>query len=773
MGTAAAQSLRLVQTIRGSVTDVNTGQPLPGATVTLPGTEPLQGTATDENGNFRLTEVPIGRHTVRIRMLGYDEQTLPDVLVSSGKQAELNVRLAETLVQTREVEITDKKNLAKGSDEMNLISARSFSPEEMLRYAGNVNDPARMVTNFPGVQGDPSNANNNIIVRGNSPRGLLWRMEGMEMPNPNHFSSEGASGGAISMLNPNVLRTSDFLTGAFPAQYGNATSGVFDLGLRKGNADKREYTAQAGIMGIEAQAEGPFHQGGKGGSYLANYRYSTTGVFKAIGFNISGDATPVYQDGAFKIWLPVKRGSIVVYGMGGYNGGENLQRDRADRIRERDRGNQGMWTTGVRYNLPLNPGLTLETNVNSSGTYAYLDIQGNPKDSNLAFFALHREKNTYANFRLAETVYGKLNAAHTYRFGVIASSLNYRVNTRQYNYQTDQLETYFDQGGSTFLGQAFAAWQYRPSESVTLNAGLHSTWFALNKQVLVEPRLSASWQAAPRHTFSLGVGLHSRVEPISLYFVQVRQADGSLFQPNRNLGISRSAHAVASHLYTLREGLNLKTEAYYQHLFQVPVGVDTNGYYSLLNQTEVYTNQKLVNEGQGRNYGMDIGVERTFRDGWYVSASQALFRSEYKTPSQGWKYSRYDNRYVTNLIAGKEFVLGARNGKQRTLLTNFRFVYTGGFLFTPLDMARSEATGSSVYDNNQYNSRRGRDFTRVDFSIGIRTNRKRSTQTLKLDVQNALNQQTILGEIYNTYREEKQTPYSFGIIPNLSYRVEF
>ncbi|MEL6358302.1 MAG: TonB-dependent receptor, partial [Bacteroidota bacterium] len=160
-----------------------------------------------------------------------------------------------------------------------------------------------------------------IIIRGNSPRGLLWRMEGIEIPNPNHFSEEGASGGGISALSVNVLANSDFFTGAFPAEYGNAASGVFDLSLRKGNNEKREYAFQAGVLGLDLAAEGPIGAPG-GASYLANYRYSTLSILSTLGVNITGDGDQTdFQDATFKIQVPTtKDGYLSLWGLGGKSG---------------------------------------------------------------------------------------------------------------------------------------------------------------------------------------------------------------------------------------------------------------------------------------------------------------------------------------------------------------------------------------------------------------------------------------------------------------------
>ncbi len=240
----SAQSL--TQTIRGKVIDKQSKSPLPGATIQLMGVEPIQGTLADEEGNFRLSQVPVGRRTLKVRYVGYNEQIISDLVIGSAKEVIVTIELEESLVQTEEVVVTADTEKDKANNELAFISARTFNIDETRRYAGNRNDPARMAANFAGVSG-ADDARNDIIIRGNSPIGLLWRLEGIAIPNPNHFSGLGTTGGPVSILNNNLLTSSDFFTSAFPAEYGNATSGVFDIKMRPGNNEQHELTGQVGF----------------------------------------------------------------------------------------------------------------------------------------------------------------------------------------------------------------------------------------------------------------------------------------------------------------------------------------------------------------------------------------------------------------------------------------------------------------------------------------------------------------------------------------------
>lgn len=253
-----SQSQGLTQRIRGAVTDQILSRPLTGATVTLldEGGREERSTITDSNGNFYFRDVPIGRRQLRISHIGFKESVLDNILVEAGKESVLNIPLEAAAHTENEVVVRAGSRRNRPLNEMSVVSSRAFTVEETQKFPAAVNDPLRMATSFAGVIA-PFDGNNDIVIRGNSPTGLLWRMEGVDIPNPNHFSSAASSGGGISILSAQLLSNSDFLTGAFPSEYGDALSGVFDLHLRKGNNEKREYTLQAGVLGLDASAEGP------------------------------------------------------------------------------------------------------------------------------------------------------------------------------------------------------------------------------------------------------------------------------------------------------------------------------------------------------------------------------------------------------------------------------------------------------------------------------------------------------------------------------------
>ena len=298
------------QTVRGKIIDIESQSPIPGVMVMIADSEPQIVSVSNEAGIFRLENVPVGRITVRAMLIGYDFAEFRDIELKSGKEMVLTIEMTEKVEDIDEVVVTANRK-DKPINEMASVSARSFTVEETERYAGTWLDPARMAANYAGVMA-VGDQRNDIIIRGNSPLGLLWKLEGVSIPNPNHFGTLGTTGGPISILNNNLLDNSDFFTGAFPAEYGNALSGVFDLKLRKGNNENYEFTAQAGMNGLEFGAEGPFSKKSKG-SYLFNYRYSTLAIFDYLDIHFGVSGVPEFQDLSYKVNLPTEKAELFHY----------------------------------------------------------------------------------------------------------------------------------------------------------------------------------------------------------------------------------------------------------------------------------------------------------------------------------------------------------------------------------------------------------------------------------------------------------------------------
>ncbi|MEO6288113.1 MAG: TonB-dependent receptor [Dyadobacter sp.] len=758
---ALAHAQQPTQTVKGRVIDTESQQPVIGANVIITSLNPIVGAATDTEGNFRIENVPVGRHSFKITSVGYDDASLQEINVGSGKEVELNIKLTESFRALNEVVIKAQKENGAPLNDMVSVSGRSFTVDQTKRFAAAVNDPARMALSFAGVATN-DDGSNQIVIRGNSPKGMLWRMEGVEIPNPNHFAQEGSSGGGISALSANVLGNSDFLTGAFPAEYGNATSGVFDLKLRKGNNEKREYALQAGILGLDFAAEGPI--GPKGGaSYLANYRYSTLSVLNKIGVNLNGDASIDFQDAAFKVYIPYDEKVVVtVWGMGGLS--TSTVDD--DEFKEKFKSNRGM--IGVNYLRYINNRSYMENIVSYSATSQTGDFY----DKDLK--ATYQQNFVNQALRISSLYNYKVNARNTVRLGIIVNHLDFNLFDR--DDEDGPFRVNVDGKGNTQLFQGYAQWKSRVSPTVTINAGLHGMLLGLNNQHSIEPRLGMKWSVAPKSTISFGAGLHSKTESISTYFAQVKIPDGKTDLLNKNLKLTKSAHLVLGYEFRPTSSWRILGETYYQHHYNVPIGPANTTTPLLLHNSQIneisgVVSDSLTSDGKGRSYGVELTVEKALTGGFYLMSTTSLYQSKYTGRDGIERDSRFNGQYVQNVLAGKEWKVG--KNKTNIFAANIKLLAAGGNRTTPIDLAKSRETGKTERDWTRSYSEQLPHYFRSDLRVSYTKNKRRTTSTISLDIQNVTNRLNAYDQHYDRKKDRVELITQTGLLPILNYRLEF
>lgn len=754
----------LSQTIRGQVIDAESQIPLIGANVVIIDSDPLIGAATDQDGNFRIKEVPVGRHSIKISYLGYETAFIHELLVGSGKEIVLTIKLTESVLLTEGVTITAEPDKGEALNDMAVVSARMFTVEETKRYAASVNDPARMAMNFAGVAAN-SDLQNDIVIRGNSPRGLLWRVEGIEVPNPNHFSSTGSSGGGISILSANMLTNSDFFTGAFPAEYGNALSGVFDIKLRNGNNEKREYALQAGVLGVDFALEGPFSKD-YNGSYLVNYRYSTLAIFDLLNIDVVGDAVPKFEDLSFKLKFPTKKlGSFSIWGLGG----KSNQAETTDTYQYDFRSDMG--AIGAGHTFFINSKTFVESVVSltkSRGAY----IENQYDDPNLPEL-VYQDNLVNSAFRASSMINRKFDAKNTVRAGVIFSQLGFNLFSE--GEDESVIKRYIDNRGSTQLYQTYAQWKYRFNEKLTLNTGLHYSLFGLNKKQSLEPRAGLKWQFAPNQSLNAGFGVHSRLHDMTIYFAQ-RFVGDRFEQINKNLDLLKAYHYVIGYDRTIGSDLHLKVESYYQQLTNVPIAPSfyndpEKQAFSALNINQGFTSDSLVSDGTGRNYGLEVTLEKFFTNNWYFLTTTSLFQSKYRGRDGIERNTRFNNQYIFNVLGGKEFEVGKT--KNNLIGINTKLVWVGGNRVVPVDLESSYNEGRAVYFWNQAFEEKVPDYFRIDLRISYRKNRPKHSSIISLDIQNATNRENFYTQFFDEDDLSIERVTQLGLLPVLNYRLEF
>ncbi len=772
-------------TIKGTVIDQQSEIPLIGAAVELLNVEAATGTVTDIDGYFTLKDVPLGRNVIRVSYLGYESITLPNIEVGSGKDVQLSISLQESVNQMQEIVVTAETIKDQAQNEMATVSARQFSVEEVNRYSGGRSDVARLASNFAGVSA-PDDSRNDIVIRGNSPTGVLWRLEGIPIPNPNHFSTFGTTGSPVSALNPNLLRNSDFLTSAFPAEYGNANAGVFDLGFRNGNKDNTEYTFQVGAFsGLEAMVEGPV--GKKGGSYVVAGRYSFIGLIGSAG---GTTATPNYQDLSFKVDLGnTNAGRFTLFGIGGRSDitflGEDIDPDDLFAAEDEDAYvTGGFGLMGLKHNLIIGKNTYLRTVIGGSyrGNQFEQDRYFNLGTADEFKLRLTEVDNSETRFTISSYLNSKLSAKQTIRAGVLYENFSNDANFIDRDGRPDldgdgepDWFTVYDFNGSFGLVQPFVQTMYRLTEDLSFNGGIHAQYSTLNEQFVVEPRASLTYALSPSNKLTLGYGMHNQTAPLPILFLN-EDVEGELLQTNKDLDFVRSQHYVLAYDAKLAKDWRLKTELYYQGIDRAPVEQDPTSYSTLTEGASfVFSDDKtsLVSEGTGFNRGIELTLEKFYSKGYHLLTTASFFESKYEGSDGIERSTPFDNGYVVNLLAGREFKIG--KAKRNALVIDTKFTTAGGRWYTPVNLEASRQFDVEVLEEDKAFSLQYDDYFRWDVKLGIKLNsaKKKISHQFYLDLQNVTNRENVFLRQYNRLTQNVDQTNQIGFFPDFLYRVQF
>jgi len=783
------------QTIRGKVVDKESQSTIIGANVIVV-TEKgaLKGAATDIDGNYRIEGVSLGRHKVKFSFTGYKDR-LVSVIVNSGKENIINIELEESFTLMNEVEITANDGSRGVKNEMALVSVTSFSVEETEKYAGSRGDPARMACNFAGVQGS-DDSRNDIVVRGNSPLGVLWRVEGIDIPNPNHFSIAGSSGGPVGIINNKVMANSDFFTGAFPAEYGNSISGVFDLKLRNGNNEKHEFSGQFGFLGTELMAEGPISKKSRS-SYLIAYRYSTLSLFGSFGIGVGTDAIPNYQDLSFKLNFPQKKGgTLSFFGISGMSNidimlsdQEKPDPDQLELYGQQDRDQffaTGMGVVGVTYLKPIGNKAYWKTTLSASieNNHALHNIFQRHVDSTTGNYKID-DLYTILNYNFRQTKYSlstflnrKIGKQDVIKFGVNTDMIvvSYIDSIFRDQEIPRRWETRWNHDGTSFLIQPYIQWKHKFSETFVMNFGLHNQTFSqTGESSIVEPRLGMKWNVDENQIITAGAGFHSQLQPMYSYFYTTPATVGA---PNTlhndKMKFTESFHSVIGYSNVISKGFFFKSEAYYQHLYNIPVTVAPSSF-SMVNQGGGFGRvfpDSLENTGTGRNVGIEITVQKYFSKTFFTMLTGAIYDSKYKGSDGIERNTSYNGNFAANLLLGKELKVGERG----VLSIGSKVSWAGGRRYGLVDTIASAALKEVVYLDDQFNDFQFKDYFRLDLKVNYRINTKKLTHEFGLDIVNILGTKNLLNL---TYAPTPDNPtritenQQLGFFPIFYYRVDF
>ena len=754
-----------MQVIRGTVTDGASGQPLSGAVVELE--DGPAGTSTDDAGGFVLPRVPIGRHTVRVHHKGYQPAVLKEVLVGSAREVYLEVTLTERVISLDEVEVTPRVNKSGALNAMALLGGQLFSVEEAGRFAGGMDDPARLVSGYAGVA-TPNISNNGISIRGNAPSLLQWRLEGVEIPNPNHFADvDVLGGGFLSALSSHVLGNSDFFVGAFPAEYSNAVSGVFDMQLRPGSSRSYQHTFQLGMLGIDLASEGPISRKA-GSSYLVNYRYSTTGLLEKLRPEEDMGGTLGYQDLNVKLNFPTaKGGAFTVWGLGFVDEVKPVPDDPEAREYAEEgilsAAKQKSGAAGISYrHLFADRRTSLKTTLAATHLGNRIDESFYDPDDRKSPRTDLTARTT--NVILTAILNHKFGTRHTNRTGFTWTHMHYDMDFDFTPVFGGPLENYARSSEGTDLVSAFTSSLVALRPDLALTAGLNVQHLRLNGRTTVEPRAGLRWEVTPRSSLAMGYGLHSRMEKPDVYFV--KGGNGTL--PNKDLAFTKSHHIMFSYVYRIAEDMSLKIDPYFQSLFDVPI--TENGGYSILNRKEFYITELLVSKGRGRNYGVDVTFSKYLTGGMYYMATASLFDSRYRAGDGRWYNTRYNRKFIVNALIGKEWMFN-----RDMLGINLKGSLLGGQRYTPVDMpATLQHPDREVqYDGTQMYRKQFPARFIGDFTVSYRLNRRRVAHEFAVKSVNATGQKEYINHRYNLKTGRIEPYFTATSLFNISYQLAF
>ena len=759
------------QTVRGKVVDTDSKVAIPFASIQLVDSLHLIGTVCDESGKFRLENIPLGRQSFIISCMGYETGYLNNVDITIGKEVVLGVELQESITNLNEVVVTAKRDKRKPVNDFATISARSFSVEETNRYAASIGDPARQALNFAGVTNNGNDLSNEIVVRGNSPRAFLWRLEGIEIPNPNHFAYLGNSVGSVSMLSSNILATSDFYTAAFPGEFGNAISGVFDLSFRKGNNEQYETRIAAGFLGLEVAAEGPVSKS-HGASFILNYRYSTLSVLDALGIKVVGDALPNYQDLSFNLNFPLKKaGTLKIYGLGGrswfkygdtesYGGGI---------IKETATEKAKTAIVGIKHRIFVSDKSFIQTSINYSWKKA--DVSEQEKDNTNLY--KYSEITEVPTIRYSSFYNRKHNAKHTFQIGATVNHLQSKAKNHELNRGAEKVYDNFNKKTNQF--QSYLQWKWRMSKNLTINSGFHALYYQISRKYSLEPRFALRWSYSQNKSLNFGGGLHSRAEDIYVYLIEKEDILGNKFQPNKDLELTKSAHFVLGHDWNINKHTTFKIEAYFQHLYDLPS--DSGAMFISTNVADIFDYQNvsnLNNEGTGRNYGIELTLERFLHNDFYYLLTMSLYESEFSFDEKKFHNTRYNGNYIINGLIGKDFEVSKSSNK--TIGINLKATYAGGQRYTAINEELSFQNDEIIYSKIPF-TEKVKEYFRIDFGVNYKANLNKTTHILSLNIQNVTNRLNEFEPDFELLPSEdkiiKQVVTQNGIIPILKYSIDF
>ncbi len=758
------------QDIKGKVVNSFTEQPIQDVQIKVLLNDSLViSSFSDENGDFLFKNVALGIYDIAFVHIEFESFILPDVTLTSSRPTILNIKLIEAFKQLETFNLNPKKDRSKNNNEMVTNSVKTIYLQDMQKLAGSLDDPIRVAGMMAGVTSDAAFSENFISIRGNAPRGLKYYLEGVEIINPSHFARIGSSGGTFTVFSMQLLDKSDFFTGAFPAEYSNAMSGILDVNFRNGTQASRQYSITAGTLGLDIAAEGPLSSKQKA-TYLFNYRYSVVGMARLIGY----PTVPTYQDLSFILNFPIEKGKIKVFGIAGTS----------DRKRTAF-ADSTLWEADIdRYNLSLRSdmimvGSSYEKSLSENSVLKATLIGNAFRQIDNRNYLLNdyaeiiRSNNEYRSMPItgAVSLRHKFSRRHTNKTGISYEYATHDWEVLRYDFENAVLDTNVLGNGTSQTTKAFTQSRILITEKLALNLGLSAIHYDVNQKLSIEPRVGISYQTKGKGKLSLALGKHSQIEHFATYMYQTRDSLNQLIKPNQNLDFVKAYHIIGGFRTTIFKNHYLNIETYYQYLYDIPT--QRGGTFSMANISELQEMRRLENIGLGENYGIDFGIERYASKGLYYMINASLFESFYIDGNGDRRSTEFDQKFNVKFLAGKEYVVGKKSGKTNFLSWNTNVAYVGGRPYTPIDLMASELNEETVRNEPLAYSLREQNLLFVDVTFTYKINKPKRTVNWSLQIKNIFSNGNAIYREYDPLLKQEVTVKSSSFFPNLSYKIEF
>lgn len=738
--------------INGRVTDIATQQPVIGAVVEIVRSELKTG--TDDNGYFILSGIPVGIYSVKFSSLGYKPLIKDFISVNSGSSVNL---LAELEITTTSEINVEAERFDKPLDISNSIKNLSF--EEIRRSPGGFEDIGRVIQTLPGVS-FVNDGRNDLIVRGGSPAENLFLIDGAPIPNINHFGSQGATGGPVSIIDLNFIRDVNFITGGFPARYGDKLSSVLDVKLREGNRSKFMGNLNLSATGFGGILEGPIGSYKKG-SWLFSVRRSYLDlIFNAAGFGF----IPEYNSIQFKGVYDINENNTLTMNFIGNLDKVRFNNDNLDDRQDNEsilKNNQYGYTNSYELKSLLSD--VSYSKIVLSRSYSNFDYSGRNANFVERFKNLSGEGQT-----VLQAEYNLVPGNKTeISFGLEAKLIDFEneIKTSQDTLYFINPNTgnryilpalYFNESNSTYKSAAFLQFTRKFFDRLKLNIGLRYDYFDfINKKNYFSPRASATINILNNLNLNFSYGIFYQ-SPSYIWLVSNSN--------NRDLNDIRADHYVAGIEYLFGKESRATIEVYYKKYSDYPVS-SLRPYFVLANNGGEYENsssfglEPLISAGKGYARGIEFFFQKSLSGKFYATANLSLFTAKYISLDGTERPGDYDNMvlFIVNggYIAGKGWELSSK------------FRYVGGRPYTPINPS------SGIQLVSEYNSARLPDYYSLDIRADKKWNFKKWTLVTYIDIQNITGKKNITSYKWNKYTKLIESNNSLGVFPTVGINAMF